>query len=490
MSVSGSGISFSGLFSNIDTDAMIEKLISLERAPINLLEKKQSKLTYQKENIQAVNTSLLAIRSAIEALTSSGTAFNNSLTSSDESVLTGSAFSSAAVGTYDVEVLNLAREQIVTSGTKLSTWNYNYLPSVFTISSQNDAGPDFDININTNDTLSTIAATINSSVGGGGEDFSDYGQAQVITDPVSGKQTLVIKANETGVANKFVYKSNSGTNSLFYLGIISYTPGVTLNEPQSALDSKIKIDGITVQSSTNVYENAIPGVTLDLHAANAGSTVEVNVGLGEEEIITNISGFINQFNASTDLMAGFMKESPVASPKNSDEARLGALKGDSDLSSMKAAIRMKTTGFKSSVTSTYTILSQIGINSLSSSGSYVSDNIEFDEDKFKTALASDKDEVVALLNDWADQMDSYLEQQTKVSVIESEAGNFYRRVLSIDSRIDDIGDDIESWEERIVSMEDRMRTQFAMMEDALQKMQSQSSYLSTQLSNLSKASSK
>lgn len=490
MSLSGSGISFSGLFSNIDTDAMIEQLINIEKAPIRLLEQKQTKLNLQKEGILDVNNSLLTLKTSLSKLTTSGSLFDNSLTSSDESILIGTADSSATTGTYNVEVVNLAEEQIVSSATKASSYTYGYASNSFTIKAQNGSGPNFTVMVNTGDTLQDIADSINASTGGGGEAFGDYGQAQVITNPATGEQTLVVKTLDTGTDNQFKYVTTAGpSDPLLRLGMITYGPGGGVTEIQSAVDATIKIDGITAQSSTNEITNAIPGVTLNLLESNAGSTIEVEVGLGEDAIISAIEDFVTQFNNSTDLMSGYMKQSPIAGATTEDEMRIGILKGDSDLSSAKSGIRLNTTGFAATSTTTYKILSQIGISSIASSGSYVSDNIEFDEDAFRTALESDKDDVIALLNEWADGLDTYLEEQTTVSVLESDAGNFYRRVLSIEDRIDDIDDDIVSWEDRITSMEDRMRYQFAMMEDALQKMQSQSSYLSTQLSNLSKASS-
>ncbi|HPI78006.1 MAG TPA: flagellar filament capping protein FliD, partial [bacterium] len=86
---------------------------------------------------------------------------------------------------------------------------------------------------------------------------------------------------------------------------------------------------------------------------------------------------------------------------------------------------------------------------------------------------------------WATQLDSYLEKQTKVSVVESFAGSYYRRILNIDTKIDGIDDDILTWEDRISAMEMRLRTQYAQMESLLAALQTQSNYLTQQLSNLS-----
>lgn len=490
-----SGISFSGLFSNIDTDSMITKLMDLEKAPIKALEKKQAKLSYQKDDIMAMNTTLLTLKATIGNLTSSGTLFDNTVTSSDETILTGSATAAATTGSYNVEVLNLAKEQIVASATKLSTFVYGGGAGSFQIVTENGNGPTFTIGVasgGAGDTLSSLAAKINSATSGA-DNFSDYGVAQVITNPATGQQTLTIKTNETGTANKFKYKAVPGPNDVLQkLGMITYAPAVPNgpNELQAAVDATAKINGITTQSATNVLIDPITGVTLNLLAAEPGTTVKIDVGVSNTSITNNVKAFIEKFNEATAQINTYVKQRPIASPSTNEDLKIGDLYGDSDLISIKSGIRLKTTGYKDAALPTYKILSQIGIDSEASAGSFVSDKLVLNEAKLTSALADNKDEVITLLNGWADELDDYLDQQTKVSVIDSEAGNFYRRVLSIEDQISDIGDDIDSWSDRLQSMEDRMRTQFAAMESALQSMQSQSTYLTTQLNNLSKANSK
>jgi len=52
MTVNSSGISFSGLFSNLDTDSIIEQLMYIEAAPVRLLETQQSELEVEKGELK------------------------------------------------------------------------------------------------------------------------------------------------------------------------------------------------------------------------------------------------------------------------------------------------------------------------------------------------------------------------------------------------------------------------------------------------------
>ena len=137
----------------------------------------------------------------------------------------------------------------------------------------------------------------------------------------------------------------------------------------------------------------------------------------------------------------------------------------------------------------YKILAQIGIESEATVGSLVSDNIELDESKLRAALEDDKTEVSSLLQGFADDLDTYLEGQTKVSMVDTMAGNFYRRILGIDDSQDRIDDDIATWEDRVAQIEERYRNQFSAMEQYLSALQNQSTYLTNQLNNLNKSTS-
>ena len=494
---SGSGISFSGLFSNLDTESIITQLMYIERAPVRLLEKKQLKLGYEKEELQTVNSSLLALKNSLKPFKWDGLAYDNTVTSGNTSVVTGSATTAATEGTYQVTVNNLAEANVVSSLTKSSTWKFGDesggAAGTLAIFFESLTGPGFNVNVAANDDLEAIAGAINGSTGSLGEKFSDYGYAYVIKD--SGNETLLVKSKNTGTDNKIFAIKNVGAPPATATIIGLRQAGGALNEIKAAENASVTIDGITISSSTNVVSNAINGVTLNLYEEDG--PVEVRVGVNEDEIVQKVSAFISQFNSTTDMLSGYITEKPVQNAATESDLRKGVLFGDFDLISTKSDIRMKTTGFVAQSTSEYKLLAQIGITSEASYGSSVSSNLEFDEASFRAALKDNKDEVIAMLEEWVDGpaaspekgLDYYLEKQTKVSVIDSDAGNFYRRMLSIDDRIDGIDDDISSWESRLLSMEERMRDRFTAMEEALQKMQSQSTYLSNQLNSLVKSTS-
>lgn len=494
--MSSSGISFSGLFSGLDTENIIEQLIKLERRPIILLEQKKTKLSAERENLMEVNNSLLSLKGTLPTL-ASGVTTTMKATSSDEDILVASANAGAAEGVYSVIVNSLARAHITGSNFKNAGWQYQNdyggtpqiiiemddLPGGPLVFDQDSGGSP--INIAATDSLTAISSKINSLTTVTGESFGDYATAFIVTsqlgtDGLAGtaddnSQSLVIQSKETGA--NYAFDTAAGT----------FLPLFGENN-QGFANAQAVVNGITVNSSSNQIADAIYGVTLDLKATSA-VPVNVSVGVDDDSIVDAVKEFVAKFNESTDLLANFITEDIIQDPSTTEELVQGVLRGDFDLVSLKGDIRMRTTGYLfSDATNAYRILADIGIASEPTAGTTVSDNIELNEDKLRAALSTDREAVSDLLANWADKLEDYVNEQTKVSMVKDYAGTVYARILGIKDSQEAIDDDISMWEERVSAEEERLRNSFTMMEQMLQSFQSQSTYISQQLQNLSSAS--
>lgn len=484
MATSTSGLGFSGLFSGLDTESIISQLVYLDSAPIRQLQAQKAKLDYQKTDLNSVNTSLLALKSTIKDFVN-GVLLQNKATSSDENSVTASADTSATPGTYTVSIANMAAAHRVSTSEMPGV--YAGPADTFGITI---AGKTYNINVATGDSMAVIASKINNSTSGGTA-FNTVGQATVITNPATGGKTLVIESLNTGVANAMTF-TDGATNILQPTGTnpngLGILNGAVLNhELQAAVDASLTINGVPVSSATNTITGAITGVTLTIEKNFGGA--DIVVGTDTASFVSKVQAFVDQFNKSTDLLSGFISEESVDGAETDADKAKGVLQGDVDLSMAKSSIRMRTTGYLDLTQATYKILADIGIESEASVGSLVSDNITLDSSKLTQALNDDKDQVANLLQGFANQLDSYLDSQTHVSTIQSLAGNFYGRILSIDEQKSSIDEDIANWEDRISAIEDRYRTQFSTMESFLQQLQSQSSYLTQQLNSLNNTSS-
>lgn len=103
------GISFSCLGSGLDTDSIIDQLVSVERRPIELIQNRQIRLEQQKGVVQEINTKLLSLKGTVDKLNSNDLFSIVNASSNDGDRVRVDATNEAAAGTFSIEVLNLAQ---------------------------------------------------------------------------------------------------------------------------------------------------------------------------------------------------------------------------------------------------------------------------------------------------------------------------------------------------------------------------------------------
>ena len=114
-------ISFSGLASGMDTSSWIEALVSIKQESVKTLQTKKNNVSATQNNVDTIKAKVSSLRSAVEAFTDTkfGGSFDlfgkNTVTSSNESVVTASATNDAARQNFDVVVNQLATSTKATS---------------------------------------------------------------------------------------------------------------------------------------------------------------------------------------------------------------------------------------------------------------------------------------------------------------------------------------------------------------------------------------
>lgn len=114
-------ITFSGLASGIDTSKWVEALVKIKQKSVTTLQDKQKTITSTKTVLDALKSNMTNLRSSIEKLTDAklGGSFDlfskNSVTSSNEGVVTATANENAARQSLDVVVKQLASSTVATS---------------------------------------------------------------------------------------------------------------------------------------------------------------------------------------------------------------------------------------------------------------------------------------------------------------------------------------------------------------------------------------
>lgn len=360
--------SIGGVVSGLDTENIISELMEIEKRPLTALEDKQTTYEAKLSAWQQLNTRTLAVQTAALNLVD-GTAFMaKSFTSSDETIISGSASASAAAGTYYVTVNSLAKtNQIYSQGyADLTTTSVGE----GTFSIQVGSGEQTDITIDSsNNTLAGLRDAINNSDAGV--------TATIINDGTTGSPyRLLLTSNTSGTVGQITTTStlSGGTSPAFTTLQAAQDASITLGEGAGA---------ITVTKSSNTITDLIPGVTLNLKKTNVGQTVTLDIASDTTAVKESINNFVTQYN---NLMTYINTQNKYYAETETG----GTLLGDYSLQMLRTDLRTKITSSVSGISSGLTLLSQIGITC-------GSDNLlTVDETKLDEALATNLNQVKKL----------------------------------------------------------------------------------------------
>lgn len=306
-------ISSPGLGSGLDVNGLVSQLMALERQPIKSLDLKEAKLQAQISAFGSVKGALSGFQSAVAALAAPARFAGMKANVADTSLFTASAASSAAGGSYQVDVQTLAAAQKLKSGTYSSTTQtidtgtitiqfgtYDSVGNTFTLNPEKSAQT---ITIDAGkSTLAGVRDAINAA---------NAGVTASIVNDGSGNR-LVISSNSTGLANtlKITVSSDGDGNDTDNAGLsqLAYDPtaaagsGKNLSQTAAAANATLLVDGIAISKNTNTISDAIEGVTLNL--AKAGTTT-LTVAKDTASIRSSIDSFVKAYNdlnkALTDL---------------------------------------------------------------------------------------------------------------------------------------------------------------------------------------------
>src|SRR5690554_1015575 len=441
-------ISLSGLASGIDTGEVIEQLLQHERAPIYRYEREISSINQVKDAWRDINTRMSTLEDKLSDLKLSATFSSRLASSSEESVATATAGNSVPEGFYELDITQIAEEHRIASDEQLDSTAELGLTGIIRINEQ-------DVNLEGTFSLNDIRDTINNTEG------VDV-KASIINN------TLVLEAADTGVENQIALEDLDGI--LENLGILN--PDLSYgNELQEAQDVLLTINGIEISSSSNTIDQAVEGVTFNLHSA--GTTI-VEVSPDTEQAVEAVQAFVDQYNSLMDFIDS-------KTYYNTDNGSSGVLQGDSTVSRLETRIRQLVTDSISG-NGEISHISQLGI-SIDRDGV-----MSLDSEKLEEALENNPEEAVSFFNaqegedgysGMAVRLDSYLDQ-----ILQSSTGLIPRRLEYFDKQIKGLNESIVEVENRVEMTRERYIAQFAVMEEAILKMQQQQSWLMNQLDNL------
>lgn len=355
-----SGIRLTGLVSGLDSDALVSQLMALERKPLDSLKKQQNSLKTVRDTWKDVNTRLANLQGKAASLASRTTFFAKSTGSTDDTVATGSASSSAANGIYEISVTTIARAHVVNSNAQASNTAALGLAGTVTINGKS-------ITVVATDSLESVRDRINST--------ADVRVTAAVVKVNTTDYKLVLTSTATGTANTITMTDGGGV--LAGLGLMS---GGVPNTIQAAVDAQFSVNGVAVVRSSNTVDDVVPGLTLTL---KKGGSTTIDVKSDAESVVRAVRDFVDQYNSVVDFLSQKTSYDP-------DTKVAGPLLGDSTASLLLQDIRRMATGAVAGLPVTLNNFQQVGITTGAWGSSTGKDGkLTLDESKLRDILTKD-----------------------------------------------------------------------------------------------------
>ncbi len=256
-----------------------------------------------------------------------------------------------------------------------------------------------DIIYNPGATLATLASGLITTgaqsfrISSGATNFTvNYTDGMTINQLVSAINAAAGVAGSDVVASMETVEGGNGGQRL----IIKDTSGdnVTLDSDTGGFVSAFAFtDPRILERTSNTVNDLITGMTINLFAAEGGTTIKIDVEQDLTDIKTQIASFVTAYNDLVIFMNQQAEVDPITGQPTEDT---GALFGSSVLTDLKARIGTIISSAVSGTTDGFSVLGSIGIKFVKNNE--VSDPLEYntltiDEEKLDEKLLNNADDV-------------------------------------------------------------------------------------------------
>jgi len=496
-----------GLATGIDTDSMVKQLMQAHRMPLNKLTQKKQTFEWQREAYRELNSKLTTFRN--------NAIFNMKLESTlapkKATIVGGSkgieatASPNAGAGTLVVEVLAIA--SAASNNSSAAIGKNGFEPGKLLIEQSdlgklaggNLEGSKYKFKINgkevevdpLTDTMNSVLTKINRET-----------NVSAFYDSVTGKVSFMSK--DTGSVNNsadglnITFEDLDGGN--FLSDFLQVSDGSA--EEMTAKDASVRINGLLTERKSNSF--TVNGIQIMMKEAKPGESITINVSGDIDKTVENIKSFIDSYNEMLSYLQDlgsapkYRDFTPLTAEQKTDmsekdierweeKAKSGVLRNDMIISGAVSAMRSAIMAIVDTGSTKYKTLSSIGIET----GSYAENGKLYlgDENKLRKALEEEPNAVMKLFTatDDADEtrsrvgIASRIHDDLKGSLdqISTKAGRFL--TLSDESILSKqllrVSDDIKSMDRRLTQLESNYYRKFTAMEQAINRLNSQSSYL-------------
>ncbi len=496
----------SGLMSGLDTESLIQELVSARRTKVDNAVKAQKKLEWKQEAWKDMNSKIKNLRTKyINNMRFTTSYMKKSTKVSDDSAVSVITGENAVNGVQELTVEKLAKTAYLTGaqigdGSLTATSTFKDLGLVGQeVADDTKIGS---ITLNKGEETLTLDITASTSISDVLTWMKDEGGLNANFDAKNGR--FFVSAKESGAANNFTMNGTGGVLSALGLSISSGAKKIT------GQDAEITLNDATFTSTTNVFD--INGLTFTALNETKGNVVTVTTQDDVDGIYDMVKDFLKEYNAvinemdklyNADSAKGYEpltdeeKEamSETEAEKYEKKIKDALLRNDSNLSSVSSALKeVMSAGI--TVNGKTMFLNSFGIETLgyfeapdNEKNAYHIAGDADDEatsgkaDVLKGMIASEPETVVSFFTQLSKNLYDKMESLSKSQDGYRTYGSFYDdKKMKADYA--DYTTKIKELEDKLADYEDKWYAKFADMETALAKMQSNTNAVTSLLGGL------
>jgi flagellar hook-associated protein 2 len=427
----------------INVQSLLTTAIAALDAPLTQLQQQQTTEQSQSSTLQAVENDINTLATAVTSLgDTSGGISALQATSSNTSILSASADSTAATQNHSITVNSLATTStyytapVATGSTAIGTGS-------FTLAVGSNAPVTITVD-DTNNTLDGLASSINSQ---------NLGVTASVVNDASGAR-LTIVSNTTGAASDIT--------------IANDTTGLGFTKAVTGANASLVVDGIPISSASNTITGVIQGVTLNLTSASPNTTVGLSVTPNISQAESAVNTFVSAWNTvAQDMNTEFSVQSAGSSAQ--------PLEADQTLRNAQQQLLSAVT-YSIGGNNGFVNLASIGLN-MNTDGTITTDSTAL-----SNALSNNFSSVQNLLqgaSGFAANMTTVLNQITDPS-----QGSITLDLQGMSQENQDLTNQITAMQATLQTQEQNLTTQYDQMQVALQELPMTQSQLTQQLGAL------
>ncbi len=428
-------------FSNFGFDKTVDKLLEVEKLPVEAAKKRKEKVVTEKKEVDKLTKLVADLDKATNAVKAQSDFYHLKVESSHPDIIEGTIKGPAAVGSYEFEVRGLARsDKQLAYGfpdKDKTSVGFGYMEI-----EREDKEP-FEVTVEPGSTLEKVAMQIN--------------------DAQAGVRAMVIN---TG------YKPDS-----YRLLVLSEQSGkeakINIDEDTTFLEFKNQVAGrnldvlfedVPITSQDNDLKELLENVNFHVKRAEAGTRVQVSIVHDADATIAGIKTFIEKYN---DIVKFSAEQS-----KSPNDGTPGALSGDSSVRQIMRTLQQGLYGSPTGSTK-YQNLADIGISTNPKTGELV-----MDESKVKSALADNYESVANLFirSKFGDGVGERVAQRIK-TFRDPNSGVLKSRMRGLDRIIESQDKDIANRERQLGEKQESIKKRFSSLESQMSSLQAQGQYL-------------